>query len=77
MGEAARQAAVTAIVERLLDLELGHPARIAVDGITASGKSTLAAELASAVLYLDAVHPERAAIVVDNDVPESPSVHFR
>jgi uridine kinase len=31
---------------------LGHPTRVAIDGITASGKSTLAAELAAAVARL-------------------------
>lgn len=34
---------------RIAGIQLGHPTRVAVDGVTASGKSTLAREIAGAV----------------------------
>ena len=44
-----RDRVIEAIAALVLDLRLPHPTRLAVDGITASGKSTLAGELAGAV----------------------------
>nr|WP_296773124.1 hypothetical protein [Rhodococcus sp. (in: high G+C Gram-positive bacteria)] len=38
-----------AIADQLCATRLGHPVRVAVDGITASGKTTIAAAVASAV----------------------------
>jgi uridine kinase len=40
---------ITAVADRLLSLRLGHPVRVAVDGRTASGKTTFADELASVI----------------------------
>jgi uridine kinase len=57
------------IADRLVTLRPGHPARVAVDGITAAGKTTLANELAAAVtergrpaprLSMDGYHHRRA-----------------
>lgn len=57
------------IASRLCALDLGHPVRVAVDGITASGKSTCADEIAAAVsiagrpvarVSMDGYHHRRA-----------------
>jgi uridine kinase len=65
----ARADAIGLIADRLVKLEPGHPARIAVDGITAAGKTTLANELAAVVtergrpahrLSMDGYHHRRA-----------------
>jgi uridine kinase len=40
---------VNAIAERIISLRLTHPVRVAVDGRTASGKTTFADELACAI----------------------------
>lgn len=50
-----RAAAVQRIAEEIVRVEIGRPVRVAVDGITASGKSTLADELAGALRRLG--HP--------------------
>jgi uridine kinase len=44
-----RAHAIARLAERICSLDLDHPARVAVDGISAAGKSTLAAELAAAI----------------------------
>ena len=49
MSRDRRAAAVAVVTERLCGVEAPHPVRVAVDGITASGKSTLARELTSSV----------------------------
>jgi uridine kinase len=63
-GEIVRQAAAL-----LCERDPGHPVRVAVDGVTASGKSTLAGELAAAItaagrpvihLTMDGYHHPRA-----------------
>jgi uridine kinase len=43
-----RADAVVRLAGRIAGIRLGHPTRVAVDGVTASGKSTLARELAQA-----------------------------
>lgn len=70
MGEnTARAETVGLIADRLVALAPGHPARVAVDGITAAGKTTLANELAAAVtargrsalrLSMDGYHHRRS-----------------
>lgn len=66
---AARARVVGRIADHLAGRRLDHPLRVAVDGITAAGKTTLAAELAAAVeargrpaihLTLDGFHHRRA-----------------
>ena len=47
-----RGQAVARLAQWVAGRRLGHPTRVAVDGVTASGKSTLARELASAVSEL-------------------------
>ena len=47
-----RGQAVARLAQWIAGRRLGHPTRVAVDGVTASGKSTLARELASAVSEL-------------------------
>jgi uridine kinase len=47
-----RPQAVALLARRITAIRLGHPTRVAVDGVTASGKSTLARELAQAVSEL-------------------------
>jgi uridine kinase len=44
-----RQETVKELARFIAGENLGHPTRVAVDGVTASGKSTLARELAAAV----------------------------
>jgi uridine kinase len=65
----ARAAAVGSLATAVCELDLGHPTRVAIDGITAAGKSTLVAELGEAVgrtgrvvatLTLDGYHHPRA-----------------
>ncbi|KOP80969.1 uridine kinase [Lysinibacillus sp. FJAT-14745] len=41
-----RQELVSKVADHILDLQLYHPTRVAISGITASGKTTLANELA-------------------------------
>jgi uridine kinase len=64
-----RERVLGRIADHLCSLRLGHPVRVAVDGITASGKTTLARELAAAVaargrpaahLSMDGFHNPRA-----------------
>src|SRR5580698_6175748 len=45
----SRTAAIERLATVVCDQELGHPTRVAVDGTTASGKSTIARELTTAV----------------------------
>lgn len=54
----SRAAAIARLAGLVCRDELGHPTRVAVDGVTASGKTTLAGELAAAVAALGrpAVH---------------------
>lgn len=67
--DSQRERAVAALAEIVCDCRLEHPVRVAVDGITASGKSTLACELTAAVagrgrpaihLTMDGFHNRRA-----------------
>jgi len=44
-----RERVLGRIADHLAARELGHPLRVAVDGVTAAGKTTLARELAAAV----------------------------
>ncbi len=44
-----RREVIDRLAEAISSLELGHPTRVAVDGRTASGKTTLSAELAAAL----------------------------
>ena len=41
-----RQGLISQVANNILDLQLHHPIRVAISGITASGKTTLANELA-------------------------------
>ena len=45
----SRSDVINAIADHLIRLSLGHPVRVAIDGRTASGKTTLSDELAAAV----------------------------
>jgi uridine kinase len=47
-----RSQTIREIAQLLCDITLDHPTRVAVDGITASGKSTLAAELTNDIAAL-------------------------
>jgi uridine kinase len=47
-----RREAVARLAQWIADGRLGHPTRVAIDGVTASGKSTLARELAAAISEL-------------------------
>ncbi|HYF23358.1 MAG TPA: hypothetical protein VD929_08175 [Caulobacteraceae bacterium] len=61
-----RDAAIRVVADRLLDLSAGRTIRVAVDGRTAAGKTTLAGELAAAIgarairASLDGFHRPRA-----------------
>ncbi|WP_188136009.1 gamma-glutamylcyclotransferase [Lentzea indica] len=65
----ARDRVLGRIADHLVSVRPGHPLRVAVDGITAAGKTTLARELAAAVvsrgrpavhLSMDGFHNPRA-----------------
>ena len=67
--ERAREVVVAQVAGAVCALDLGHPTRVAVDGITAAGKTTLVNELANAVdrlgrpvatLTMDGYHHPRA-----------------
>ena len=67
--ELSREQAVARLARRFADHHLGHPVRVAIDGITASGKSTLARDLTAAVgdrgrpvihVSMDGFHHRRA-----------------
>jgi|GEM_PF-4241770 uridine kinase len=45
-GQGSRQELIKLIVYKIEKLRLEHPIRVGVSGITASGKSTLAQEIA-------------------------------
>jgi uridine kinase len=64
-----RAAVVVELAALVCGYELGHPTRVAIDGVSAAGKSTLAGELAEAVaatgrpvvhLTMDGYHHPRA-----------------
>lgn len=64
-----RDRVVGRVADHLVARRLGHPLRVAVDGVTAAGKTTLARELAAAViargrpavhLSMDGFHHRRA-----------------
>lgn len=66
---AEREHSITLIAEYLNAQQPGHPLRVAVDGVTASGKTTLAGEVSSALtalgrttirLSMDGFHHRRA-----------------
>ena len=63
--ESERLRVLTRVVDHLVGLAASRPLRVAVDGITAAGKSTLASELAQLVgkrgrpaVHLSADHAE-------------------
>src|ERR1700733_6322330 len=65
----ARETVIAEVAALVCATDVGHPVRTAVDGVTASGKSTFAAELAVAVsargrpaihLTMDGFHHPRA-----------------
>lgn len=56
------------LAAELAAVRVGHPLRVAVDGVTAAGKSTLAAELAAAV-----VATGRPALQLSTDAFHHPS----
>lgn len=45
MNQSPRQQILQKVADRVLSLQLGHPIRVGIDGVTASGKSTFAREL--------------------------------
>ncbi len=47
-----RQEIVAAIAQRIVGVRVPHPVRVAIDGVDAAGKTTLADELAEAVRHL-------------------------
>lgn len=49
MSQSSRKLVLKQVAERVLSLQMEHPIRIGIDGVTASGKSTFAKEL-SAIL---------------------------
>ncbi|MGC0365649.1 uridine kinase [Rhodococcus sp. 27YEA15] len=68
-GPGTRQAVVGELAAALCEIECGHPVRVAVDGVTASGKSTVATEIQRAItslgrpavhLSMDGFHHRRA-----------------
>lgn len=63
-------AQVLDIARTIARTDLGHPVRVAVDGITASGKSTVARALASSIRSLN-----RPAIHLTMDGFHHPRVH--
>jgi len=46
MSELNRQQVLKDVAERIIQLDLNHPARVAIDGVDAPGKTTFADELA-------------------------------
>ncbi|MEV7590992.1 hypothetical protein AB0O42_11995 [Streptomyces sp. NPDC089922] len=69
-GRSARDQVIGRIADHLTDRDPGHPLRVAVDGITAAGKTTLARALASAV-----ADRGRPAIHVSMDGFHHPRAH--
>ena len=65
-----RRQAVARLARWITRQRLGHPTRVAVDGVTASGKSTLARELAEAIPQLG-----RPVIHVSMDGFHHPRAH--
>ncbi len=68
-AELSRPHAIARLARRIADEQLGHPVRVAIDGITASGKSTLARDLTAAIgergrpvihISMDGFHHPRA-----------------
>ncbi len=51
-----RTAAIDEIASLLTAMQLDHPVRVGVDGITAAGKTTFAEELAAAITGRAGVH---------------------
>lgn len=45
----SRRAVITALVNEIVSLNLDHPTRVAIDGRSAAGKTTLSDELAEAI----------------------------
>jgi uridine kinase len=70
MTAATRAAVIARIADVLAERRLDHPLRVAVDGVTAAGKTTLADELASAVRARG-----RAVLRVSMDGFHNPRVH--
>ncbi len=63
---------INTLADHVAGVHLGHPVRVAVDGITAAGKTTLAAELRSAVAARG-----RPAIHLSTDDYHYPVAHRR
>ncbi|GEN89204.1 hypothetical protein MKY30_18855 [Oceanobacillus sp. FSL W8-0428] len=45
----SRRAVITALANEIVSLNLDHPTRVAIDGRSAAGKTTLSDELAEAI----------------------------
>ena len=67
-----RATVIGRVADRLVTDRRGHPLRVAVDGVTASGKSTFASELTNAVRARG-----REAIHLSTDDFHHPRVHRR
>jgi uridine kinase len=80
VSSAARRSVLQTLTDRLVNLRLDHPARVGIDGVTASGKTTLANELAGLlqasgcpvlrVSLDDFHHPESERYRRGHDSPE-------
>ena len=65
---------LAAIAERLLKIERTHPLRIGIDGVTASGKTTLADELAAELTTSSGRQIIRGSV---DDFHNPPEVRYR
>ena len=65
---------LAAIAERLLKIERTHPVRICIDGVTASGKTTLADELAAELTTSSGRQIIRGSV---DDFHNPPEVRYR
>jgi uridine kinase len=68
-----RDQAIEAVAERILGVRLPHPVRVGIDGVSASGKTTLADELA---VVLEAQRRTVIRATVD-DFHNPPEVRYR
>src|SRR5690348_16795644 len=75
---------LTAVAERILAVERPHPVRVAIDGCSAAGKTTLADELAAVlaarsprpVLRVGIDHFKRAVALRTAYPPDSPESYY-
>ena len=63
------------LAQRILSVHCSHPVRVAIDGIDAAGKTTLADDLVSPI-EAQGRPKQRADAVVENDDPRHPGVRF-